>query len=114
MKTKAKQTKKAQTLAPEPGTYCIFRCTGAGVHAGILVSRNHDEARIRDSRRLWHWWSRFTLSALALEGPRADKIGECQFAAAIPHEIDLIGVCEVIPCTPVAEAGVRAVPEHNR
>jgi hypothetical protein len=90
--------------------YCIIRCRDAGVHAGELISRKGREVKLRNSRRLWRWWSRFSLSELALEGPRKDKISECRFAASIPS-IELLEVCEVIPCSRSAEKSIKAVPD---
>jgi hypothetical protein len=89
--------------------YVIVRCRDAGVHAGEMVSRKGREVRIKNSRRLWRWWSRFSLSELAMEGP--SRPGECKFATAIPHEIELLEACEILPCTKRGEDGIKAVPD---
>ena len=106
MPTKKNAVKKSQH------PYVILRCKGAGVHAGNLVSRTGTEATMINSRRLWRWWSRFTLSELAMEGP--SRPSECKFACVIPHEIILRDVCEVIPCTSAGEDGINAVQDANR
>ena len=67
------------------GDYMIFRCYGAGVHAGHLVERQGKEAKITNSRRLWRWHSKFTLSELAIEGP--DLPEECKFSMELPQII---------------------------
>ena len=91
--------------APHPfvGRYVICRCTGAGVHAGTLVSVNGDTAILRDSRRLWQWQARdgVALSGVAQNGLAGGKIDT-------PNpEIWLSGVCEIIPCSAKAREDIE-------
>ena len=37
------------------GKYVIVRSRDAGVLAGILVSKNGDEVKLKDARRIWYW-----------------------------------------------------------
>ena len=94
--------------------YVIVRCRNAGVHAGTLVSRKDGIVRLENSRRLWRWWSKFTLSGLATEGPLSSKMKQQKYACVLPL-LDLTesDVCEVIPCTAEARDAIRAVPEHS-
>ena len=91
--------------APHPfvGRYVICRCTGAGVHAGTLVSVNGDTAILRDSRRLWQWQARdgVALSGVAQTGLAGGKIDTSN------PEIQLMGVCEIIPCSDAARESIQ-------
>lgn len=100
---------------PRPGQYVLVRCRDAGVHCGILVSSDAQSGsvRLRDSRRLWRWWSRFTLSELAAEGVRADKVGECRFSAPTPQTVEIRPWCELRPCSAEAERSLRGVSNAN-
>jgi len=95
------------------GRYVIVRAVGAGVHSGVLVAREGDRVKLRDSRRLWRWWSRFSLSELADEGVRADKVGECRFSAPTAETWELRDWCELRPCSAAAEKSIREVPDAN-
>ena len=90
-------TGAASVPAPHPfvGKYCICRCTGAGVHAGTLVSVDGDTVILSNSRRLWQWQARtgVALSGVAQNGLAGGKID------TVNPEIWLSGVCEIIPCS---------------
>ena len=93
--------------------YVIVRCLNAGVHAGYLKDRSSNTVTLVNSRRLWRWWSKFTLSALAVEGPLASKMTEQKYSMAVPL-LDLTGndVCEVIYCSERARIAIEAIPAH--
>ena len=92
------------------GEYVIVRCRDAGVHAGVLVSANGRACSLSESRRLWYWKpcnGAAFLSGVAVHGLHRDsKIGE-------PVEIDLTENCEIIACTPTAEASIREAKSHE-
>jgi hypothetical protein len=100
---------------PTPGIYGAFvivRCLNAGVHAGTLVKRDGEVLELANSRRLWRWWSKFSLSGLATEGPLPSKLKEQRFACVLPMlTLTTSDVCEVIPCTQKAKAAIMEVPE---
>lgn len=101
----------SESLAQEfVGRYVIVRCSAAGVHAGVLDAIQGDEVRLRESRRLWRWWSArgHTLSAVANYGIKEGSV----IPGALP-EIVVKGVCEVIPCTKIAEKAIRGFEAHN-
>ena len=85
----------------------IVRSTHAGVFAGELVSQNRDAVVIKNSRRLWYWAGASSLSELAIKG--VSRPAQCKFPVAVP-EMQVLGVCEIIPMTDVAVASVAAVP----
>lgn len=92
------------------GRYVIVRCRDAGVHAGVLKSRDGRECELGDSRRLWYWKpanKAAFLSGVATEGLHGDsKVG-----AAV--DLLLTEDCEIIACSEAAEASIRAHPVHQ-
>ena len=95
-------------------TYCIVRCRNAGVHAGYVKSREQGILTLLDSRRLWRWWSKFTLSGLATKGVLKGKEDECKFACVLPVlQLTERDVCEVIPCSHEAFISITSIKEHS-
>ena len=88
--------------------FVIIRSTYAGVHAGYLGKRKGKEVMLLNSRRLWYWKGAASLSQLAMEGVKNPS--ECKFAMSLP-EIVITDAVEIIPCSAVAEANIKAVPE---
>ena len=88
--------------------YVIVRTERAGVHFGILKSRNGSEVVLTDTRRIWYWDGAASLSELALHG--ASKPKSCKFTVTLP-EITVLGAIEIIPCTDAATKKILAVPE---
>lgn len=93
--------------------WVIVRCSSAGVHFGILKSHKSGEVVLMKSRRLWRWWSQFTLSELSQLGPKQEKISENRFSIPVP-EIKILGACEIIPCSEAAVELINAVPNANQ
>ena len=93
------------------GKYCIIRTYSAGVHAGILKSRDGKEVTLTDARRIWYWDGAATLSQLATDGTNAPE--NCKFPAAIP-EILLTEAIEIIPCSDKAIASIKGVKIWKR
>lgn len=94
--------------------YVIVRCRNAGVHAGYLEMRDPHVLRLKNSRRLWRFWSKFTLSGLAMSGVLKGKEDECLFACVLPDlELTCSDVCEVIKCTDKARVSIESIPEHT-
>lgn len=89
------------------GKYCVVRTYSAGVHAGILVSRDEKEVVLKDSRRIWYWAGAASLSELAVRG--TSKPDECKFPCAV-EEILLTEAIEIIPCTETARQSILGVP----
>jgi len=96
------------------GDFVIVRCRNAGVHAGTLVSRDEHTLELANSRRLWRWWSKFTLSGLAMNGVLLGKESSCKFACVLPKiQLTCSDVCEVIPCTKEARVSLMGIKEHS-
>jgi len=107
--------RKDQMSVPKvEGDYVVVRCKNAGVHSGYISKRENGTLRLRNSRRLWRWWSKFTLSGLAVSGVLKGKEGECRFSCVVPC-IDLTDsdVAEVIYCTECARVSIESIPEHT-
>ena len=92
------------------GKSVIVRCRDAGVHAGVLVAASGRSCSLRQSRRLWYWKpanGAAFLSGVATEGLHSDsKVGS-------PVDIDLTENCEIIACTPKAEASIREAKSYE-
>lgn len=89
----------------------IIRCRNAGVHAGIVLTTKPKNGFIEviNSRRLWKWISKATLSELALQGPIHPN--DNKYGAVLPSLlINKDDICEIISCTEVAAELIEAVP----
>lgn len=94
-------------------TYCIVRTYSAGVWAGYVDLKNYGEQMIvKDARRLWRWWSEFTLSALATTGIKEGKEAENKYAMPV-EEVFLTNVIEIIPCTEKAMTQIINQPNYK-
>ncbi len=96
---------------PENAPFVIARCRNAGVHAGYMSSRKDGVIQLVGARRLWRWWSKATLSELALEGPLKAKENEQRYGAPIKVDLTEADVCEVIYCSDQARIAILAIPE---
>jgi len=96
------------------GDYVIVRCKNAGVHAGYLINRADSVVKLQNSRRLWRWWSKFTLSGLAMCGVLSGKESECRFSCVTPR-IDLTesDVAEIIYTTEEAKQSILSIKEYT-
>jgi hypothetical protein len=106
---------EASRAVPKPeGEYAVVRCRNAGVHAGYVQYRKDGILRLVNSRRLWRWWSKFTLSGLATVGVLPSKRNDVRFACVVPI-LDLTesDVCEVIYATREARESIESIPEHK-
>lgn len=91
---------------PFVGQYVIARCYSAGVHAGVVVSVDGENAILKDSRRLWSWKA---ADGVALSGVAQAGITKqgCKIDVVNPL-LYLTGVCELIPCTKKAKESINA------
>jgi hypothetical protein len=94
-------------IDPWIGAYVIVRTREAGVHAGILKSREGRSCELNDSRRLWYWKvadNGAFLCGLATKGlDPSSKVGA-------PVQILLTENCEIIKCSDVASASIAGAP----
>ena len=99
--------KGEETMTEKYNGYYIVRCKDAGVFAGKIVSREGDEVRMTDARRIWYWEGAASLSQLAVDGTSSPE--RCKFPAPV-EDILLLGVIEIIRCTDKAEQSIKGVP----
>ena len=93
-------------IHPFLGRHVIARCSGAGVHAGVLsaISKDHSSVILVSARRLWRWRAKdgVALSGVAVHGiVQADSIIDTPL-----NEIHLNGVVELIPTTEEARKSI--------
>lgn len=92
----------------------IIRCRNAGVHMGTVTKVGETTVIVEGSRRLWRWWSDFTLSELATYGPHQDHLGDNRYGCVLPTlTLMTSDVCEIIPCTKEAAEKLYAIPDYK-
>lgn len=93
---------------PFIGRHVIARCSGAGVHAGVLTSVYGDgnSVILTNARRLWKWRAKdgVALSGVAMHGIVASD----SIIDTMVPEIALVGVVELIPTTEEARKSIDA------
>ena len=98
---------KLHTEHPFIGRHVIARCSGAGVHAGVLVAVGNDGTSVilKDARRLWKWRAKagVALSGVAVHG----IVAQDSILDTLVPEIYLTGVVELIPTTPESEVSIN-------
>jgi hypothetical protein len=102
---------KDRILAMSKDNMVIIRCRNAGVHAGVILSFDNINGlvEISNSRRLWKWVSKATLSELAIHGPVSPR--ENKYGCVVPVlSLNKDDLCEIILCTEEAAKLIEAVP----
>jgi hypothetical protein len=84
----------------------IVRTRDAGVHVGELISRKGGEVVLANAHRIWRWRGANTLNELSQRGTSGES-GYTRISEAVPS-IEVIGVCEVIPCSDAAAKDLRS------
>lgn len=88
--------------------YYIVRAKDAGVFAGNIKEHNGTEVTMTNVRQLWYWDGAASLMQMAQSG--VTKPRNCKFTTTI-EELTIVGVCEILPCTDIAEKCIKAVAE---
>lgn len=91
--------------------YCIVRGNRSGVFAGIVKEINGDQVLMTNVRRIWYWDGAATLSQMAMEGV-TNPTG-CKFTVEV-NELLVLDAIEILRCTEVAEACIKAVKVWRR
>lgn len=85
------------------GKYVVVRTYSAGVHFGILKSRNGKECVLTEARRLWSWSGANTLHEVANNGVSSgSKVSEVNQLVALTEAV------EFILCPEKGEKNLRA------
>ncbi len=93
------------------GKEVVVRTYSAGVHFGILKSRDGKECVLENAIRIWYWDGACSLSQLAMEGTKNPE--NCEFAVPVT-EILLTEAIEFIPATTAAVESIRGVPSWKK
>lgn len=104
--TNKKITKKE--INQYEGKKYIIRCDRAGVFFGEIASRNGQEVKIKNARRLWYWAGACSLSELAKSG--VQQPNSCKFTVTV-EEIEVLDAIEIIECTQKAVKSIDNVKE---
>lgn len=89
------------------GEKVIIRTYSAGVHFGTLLEKSGTEVILGNSRRLWYWKAKksISLSAVAVHGVTS----ESKITPAVDKQwLDAI---EIIPCTDEAIETIEGQPD---
>lgn len=89
------------------GQYCIIRTYSAGVHFGKVTQAQGKEVVLSESRRIWSWSDRFTLSKIAVDGLETGKLS-CPV-----DDLYLSEGIEIIPVSKEAKESLYEIKEHS-
>lgn len=110
---KGRESQKLASKNKKGRTYCIVRTYSAGVWAGWIDTKCKDMCQeVFEARRLWRWWSEFTLSALAVDGIKAGKEKDNKYAMPV-EKVILTQIIEIIPCTEKAKEQIISQPNYK-
>ena len=76
------------------GKFVVIRTYSAGVHCGVLLSREGKEVELSDARRIWYWSGANSLSQASVDGVAE----ESRISVAVPS-IVLTEAIEIIECS---------------
>lgn len=90
------------------GKYVVVRTRDAGVHAGILKSRDGRACELTESRRLWYW--KVADKGAFLSGVATLGLNHKDSKAGAPIDIVLTENCEIIATTEKAAQSIAQAP----
>lgn len=90
---------KTESLSSMVGKKCIIRTYSAGVHFGEISEKSGNEVIVKNSRRLWQWKAKesISLSSVAVHGIDESGSKICESVNSIWLE-----AIELIPCSDAA------------
>jgi hypothetical protein len=85
------QSAQSSSCCEFTGKYVVVRTYSAGVHVGVLKSRNGQEVVLTEAKRIWQWQGANTLHEVALNGvDKASKISEETPTVILTQAIEII------------------------
>ena len=87
------------------GKYVVVRTYSAGVHVGVLKSRNGQEVVLTEAKRVWQWQGANTLHEVALNG--VDK------ASKLSEETPTVILTQAIEIIPTSSKGEKCLRSQN-
>ncbi len=96
------------------GKHYIIRCKNAGVHAGVITAINGDLVTLKNSRRLWYWKAKRSISLSGVYEYGLD-IPECKIGAPIETLIlNKVDICELIETKEDNAKEIQDAPTYQR
>lgn len=99
----------AQKETPDQ-RYVLVRGDRSGVFCGMIVSENGRTVELTDARHIWYWAGAANVTDMALNGVARPK--ECKVVAPVGR-LRILDAIEIVDCTVIAEASLRAVPNWS-
>ena len=73
------------------GKYVVVRTYSAGVHVGVLKTRNGQEVVLTDAKRIWSWSGANTLHEIAANGvAKSSKVSDAVDSILLTQAIEII------------------------
>ena len=88
------------------GKYVIVRTFSAGVHVGVVQSRNGKEVVLTEAKRIWSWSGANTLSEISLDGINAK-------GSKVSDQVDTILLTEAIEVIPMSAKAEKCLRSAN-
>ena len=90
--------------------YVIIRSQGAGVFFGNLISKEGNEVRMDECRKLWKWFGAAAVEQIALDGILPSEVRNCKFTVSVDNSI-ILNVIQILKCTEKAIESIKSVKE---
>lgn len=85
------QNMAAASCCEFTGKYVVVRTYSAGVHVGVLKSRNGQEVVLTEAKRIWQWQGANTLHEIAMNGvEKASKVSDETPSIILTQAIEII------------------------
>ena len=91
--------------------YVIVRSQGAGVFFGNLISKEGNEVRMDECRKIHYWDGAAAIEQLSLDG--TSKPENCRFTVSVNNSV-IMNVIQILPCTEKSVKSIQSVPEWKR
>lgn len=102
------EARDTKTSAPR---YVIVRGDRSGVFCGLIVSEEGQTVELTEARHVWYWAGAANVADMALNG--VARPSECKIVAPVGR-LRVLDAIEIVDCTPIAEASLRAVPVWSK
>ena len=94
------------------GKFVIARGTQAGVHAGVLVSRDGGQCELSNARRLWRWRVKAN-AGITLSDVAAHGLDKKDSRVGVAANVLLTEICEYVECSPEAAENIARFPTYE-
>ena len=94
------------------GKFVIARGTQAGVHAGVLVSRDGGQCELSNARRLWRWRVKAN-AGITLSDVAAHGLDKKDSRVGVAANVLLTEICEYVECSQEAAENIARFPIYE-